>query len=53
MIDFFELMNSGTYSVDFILTHYPIIDDVFTNFFRTVIMLANITKNYDNYIDKT
>jgi hypothetical protein len=53
MIDFFELMNSGTYSVDFVLTHYPIIDEVFSNFFRTVVMLANIAKSYESYIDKT
>lgn len=50
MVDFFELMNTGNikyynignYVVDYVLTHYPIMNEIFTNFFRTVVILASV-----------
>jgi hypothetical protein len=46
-------MNSGSMTIDMALGQYPIMDEVFINFFRTVVILANITNHYDAYIDKT
>lgn len=42
LVDFFEIMNSGSMTVDTVLNQYPILDDIFTNFFRTVVMLASV-----------
>lgn len=39
-------------TIDIVLTQYPILNDVFTNFFRTVVMIASITQDFDAYIDK-
>lgn len=52
LIDFFEIMNSSSMTIDIVLTQYPILKEVFTNFFRTVVMIASITPDFDTYIDK-
>lgn len=52
LIDFFELMNTSSMTIDNVLREYPILNDVFTNFFRTVVMIASITPSYEAYIDK-
>lgn len=39
-------------TIDIVLTQYPILDEVFTNFFRTVVMIASVAPEYNSYIDK-
>lgn len=50
MIDFFDIMNSGSITIDLALNQYPILDEVFTNFFRTITMLAGVAEDYNSYI---
>jgi hypothetical protein len=52
MIDFFDIMNSGSLTIDLALTQYPILDEIFTNFFRTITMLAGVAEGYHTYIEK-
>ena len=33
-------------TIDNVLRDYPILNDVFTNFFRTVVMIASIAPTY-------
>jgi len=46
LIDFFEMMNTSSMTIDNVLREYPILNDVFTNFFRTVVMIASIAPSY-------
>ena len=46
-------MNAGTLTIDEVLAQYPILDDIFINFFRTIVILANVVSKYSDYIEKT
>jgi hypothetical protein len=46
-------MNAGTLTIDEVLSQYPILDDIFINFFRTIVMLASVTQKFHDYIEKT
>jgi hypothetical protein len=46
------MMNSSSLTIDQILNQYPILDKVFINFFRSVLMIASLTNDFNSYIDK-
>ena len=52
-IEFFDILNEGEITVEQALTKYPIADTVLVFFFRTLLIFAGKTKNFDEYIDKT
>lgn len=40
-------MNAGTLTIDEVLSQYPILDDIFINFFRTIVMLASVAQTFN------
>jgi hypothetical protein len=49
-----EILDSGEFdTTEIALNTYPIADVVFVYFFRSLAIYAEITSDFDSYIDKT
>lgn len=52
IMEFFGVLGEGSISVLQALTKYPILDKIFVHFFRSYLILFNVTPSLDAYIQR-
>lgn len=52
IMEFFGVLGEGSQNVLQALTKYPILDKIFIHFYRSLLILSNVTNSLDNYIDR-
>jgi hypothetical protein len=51
-MEFFGVLGDGKLTVLQALTNYPILDKIFIHFFRSLLILSNVTDSLDGYINR-
>jgi hypothetical protein len=52
IMEFFGVLGEGHANVQSALSHYPIMDYIFVNFFRSFLILMEKTDSLDSYIPR-
>jgi hypothetical protein len=51
-MEFFGVLGEGSQNALQSLTKYPVMDKVFVHFFRSLLILSNVTHSLDSFIDR-
>lgn len=51
-MEFFGVLGEGTMTVIQALSKYPILDKIFVHFFRSMMILSNVTDSLNSYLQR-